>query len=80
MSEVALSSGSACSSGGLHASYVLLAMGVPEELAHSAVRFGVGRFTTEEEVDYVADKLAGVVTRLREQATNVGACGVVVKG
>lgn len=80
MSDVALSSGSACSSGGLHASYVLLAMGVPEGLAHSAVRFGVGRFTTEEEVDYVVEKIAGVVARLREPAAKAGECGVPVKG
>ena len=52
---VALSSGSACPSASLEPSYVLHAMGVGDELAHSSIRFGLGRFTTEEEVDYVAD-------------------------
>ena len=53
-------------SASLEPSYVLKALGVGEELAHSSIRFGIGRFTTEEEVDYVADKVITVVKRLRE--------------
>ena len=54
--DVALSSGSACTSATLEPSYVLTALGVGDELAHSSIRFGLGRFTTEEEVDFVADR------------------------
>ena len=66
--DVAVSSGSACTSASLEPSYVLRALGVGDELAHSSIRFGLGRFNTEEEVDYVADKIVGVVTRLREMS------------
>jgi cysteine desulfurase len=64
--DVAVSSGSACTSASLEPSYVLRALGVGDELAHSSIRFGLGRFTTEEEVDYVADLVVKKVTRLRE--------------
>jgi cysteine desulfurase len=64
--DVAVSSGSACTSASLEPSYVLRAMGVDEELAHTSIRFGLGRFTTEEEVDYVADLVIAQVKRLRE--------------
>jgi cysteine desulfurase len=53
--DVAVSSGSACTSASLEPSYVLRALGVDEELAHTSIRFGLGRFTTDEEVDYVGD-------------------------
>jgi len=68
LKEVALSSGSACTSASLEPSHVLRACGVPEELAHSSIRFGLGRFTTEEEVDYVADRVVEAVNRLREMS------------
>ncbi len=64
--DVAVSSGSACTSASLEPSYVLRALGVGDELAHSSIRFGLGRFNTEEEVDYVADLVVSKVTRLRE--------------
>jgi cysteine desulfurase len=66
--DVAVSSGSACTSASLEPSYVLRAMGVEEELAHSSIRFGIGRFNTEEEIDYVADLVVRSVVRLREMS------------
>jgi cysteine desulfurase len=68
INDVAVSSGSACTSASLEPSYVLKALGAGDDLAHSSIRFGLGRWTTEEEVDYVAKKLISVVTRLREMS------------
>ena len=68
INDVAVSSGSACTSASLEPSYVLKALGAGDEMAHSSIRFGLGRFNTEEEVDYVADKLVGVVSKLREMS------------
>jgi cysteine desulfurase len=66
--DVAVSSGSACTSASLEPSYVLRAMGVGEELAHSSIRFGIGRFNTDEEIDYVADLVIESVQKLREMS------------
>ncbi len=66
--DVAVSSGSACTSASLEPSYVLRAMGVNEELAHTSIRFGLGRFNTNEEVDYVADLVIRHVKRLRDMS------------
>jgi cysteine desulfurase len=68
LKDVALSSGSACTSASLEPSYVLRAIGADEDLAHSSIRFGIGRFTTEEEVDFTADLIIKHVTRLREMS------------
>jgi cysteine desulfurase len=66
INDIAVSSGSACTSATLEPSYVLKALGVGEDLAHTSIRFGLGRFNTTEEVDYVVDKMVQVVTKLRE--------------
>lgn len=66
LKDLAVSSGSACTSASLEPSYVLRALGRNDELAHSSIRFTFGRFTTEEEVDYAAQKVSEAVTKLRE--------------
>jgi len=66
INDIAVSSGSACTSATLEPSYVLKALGLGDEVAHSSIRFGLGRFNTKAEVDYVADKLIDVVLKLRE--------------
>ena len=66
MKDIAVSSGSACTSASLEPSYVLRSMGVTDELAHSSIRFSLGRHTTAEEVDYVIVQVIKAVTELRE--------------
>jgi cysteine desulfurase len=66
--DVAVSSGSACTSASLEPSYVLRSMGLEEDMAHSSIRFGLGRFNTEEEVDYVAELVIAKVERLRDMS------------
>ena len=68
MRDVAVSSGSACTSATLEPSHVLLALGIGEDLAHASIRFGLGRFNTVEEVDYVAERVIKEVRRLREMS------------
>ncbi len=68
ISDIAVSSGSACTSATLEPSYVIRALGTDDELAHSSIRFGLGRFNTGEEVDYVAERVAKEVVRLREMS------------
>ncbi len=66
INDIAVSSGSACTSATLEPSYVLKALGLGDDMAHTSIRFGLGRFNTDAEVDYVADKLISVVKKLRE--------------
>jgi len=66
LKDIALSSGSACTSASLEPSYVLRALGAAEDMAHSSLRFGFGRFTTEAEVDFVVEKLVATVQKLRD--------------
>jgi cysteine desulfurase len=68
MNDVAVSSGSACTSATLEPSYVIRALGVGDELAHSSIRFGLGRFNTDDEVDFVAERVTREVQRLREMS------------
>ncbi|HYL58205.1 MAG TPA: IscS subfamily cysteine desulfurase [Candidatus Acidoferrales bacterium] len=68
INDIAVSSGSACTSATLEPSYVIRALGIDDELAHSSIRFGLGRFNTEEEVDYVTERVAKEVKRLREMS------------
>jgi cysteine desulfurase len=66
INDVAVSSGSACTSATLEPSYVLKALGLGDDVAHSSIRFGLGRFNTQAEVDYVGDKVIDIVKKLRE--------------
>jgi len=66
LKDIACSSGSACTSQSLEPSYVLRALGVNEELAHTSIRFGIGRFTTDEEVDYTIEAVIKHVKKLRD--------------
>ena len=68
LKDLAVSSGSACTSASLEPSYVLRALGVNEELAHTSIRFGIGRFTTEEEVDFAANLVKNSIDKLREMS------------
>ena len=68
LKDLAVSSGSACTSASLEPSYVLRALGVNEEMAHTSIRFGFGRFTTEEEIDFAINLIKNSVGKLREMS------------
>ncbi|PIP80881.1 MAG: IscS subfamily cysteine desulfurase [Gammaproteobacteria bacterium CG22_combo_CG10-13_8_21_14_all_40_8] len=68
LKDLAVSSGSACTSASLEPSYVLRALGLNDELAHSSIRFSIGRFTTEEEIDYAVEKIKTAIERLRDMS------------
>ena len=68
LKDVALSSGSACTSASLEPSYVLRAIGADEDLAHSSIRFGLGRFSTMSEVDFTVERVVSQVSRLRDMS------------
>lgn len=73
LDDLAVSSGSACTSASVEPSYVLRALGLPDDLAHASLRFTVGRYTTQEDVDYAAGRIAEVVTGLRRSRSAAGA-------
>jgi cysteine desulfurase len=74
MTDIAVSSGAACSSASAEPSHVLSAMGIPEALAKASLRFGLSRFTTADEVEYVISRVAAIVTSLRaRRAASLGA-------
>ena len=73
--DIAVSSGAACTSEKREASYVLKALGVDEELAQSTIRFGIGRFNTEQEIDYAGDRIVETVEQLRELSPSYEKCG-----
>ena len=73
LDDVAVSSGSACTSASVEPSYVLRALGLRDDLAHASLRFTVGRYTTQEDVDYAAGRVAEVVTGLRRSRSVAGA-------
>ena len=68
MAGICASTGSACSSASLEASHVLLAMGVPHEKAHGSLRLSISHDTTDEDIDYIIEKVPGIVMRLREMS------------
>ena len=69
MEGIEVSTGSACASGSLEPSYVLLAAGVDVELAHGSIRFSLGRYNTDEDVDYTLEKLPPIIKKIREMST-----------